>query len=356
MGATNHQSAIIAHTDTAHPHVHVLVNRVDPERGKLLDLWNYQKKLSKWVLAYERSRGRVLCDQRAENWKKREAGQIVNADKGMTWQEHDQAQALGHANDNDTAQILADQKAKDARLAAFGEKQASRHNAEWQAYSRDYQGGKSQINDKQRGATAFQRARADVLDQFKPLRSQRGQQQWRGTKDFEWKERRVAGKLENALAAVRHARLSDPDSSRGFMAIVFNFLTNKKARADALDRLHRAQWRNLYAAQNAQVGATITKIEADQQAAFKDFRARFPSRRQMLKDPQDAERATLQWKWASRKQERRGAFELIRAGQSLKEQAKAAPEASRGEARAEFNRAARGQRKRRSRSRKRDLD
>ena len=74
LGATNHQSAIIAHNDTDHPHVHVVVNRVSTENGKMLDLWKYQENLSKWAMSYEQSRGQIYCDQRVENWKKRDEG------------------------------------------------------------------------------------------------------------------------------------------------------------------------------------------------------------------------------------------------------------------------------------------
>lgn len=353
LGAENHQGAIIAHNDTAHPHVHVVINRVNPEHGKMLDLWKYQEKLSKWAMSYEQGRGQILCDQRVENWKKREAGQTVNADKDQTWHQHDQAQALGHANDNDSAKALAEQKAKDAKLAALGEKMHSRHSAEWKAYSADYKDSKAQILDRQRGKTVFQNARADVQEQFKPLRSQLGRQQWQETKDFEKKERRVAGKLENALAAISHARSLGRDNSKGFVSMAFNFLTSKKARADALDKLHKAQWRNLNAGQNAQVGVAIQKVKNDQQAALKAHRGNFENRRQMLKDSQDAERTSLQRKWQQRKLERGRVFGLVRKREDIKKQSKAAPDFSRGKARAEFNKAARGKRKRKGRTRKR---
>ena len=356
LGATNHQAAIIAHNDTAHPHVHVVINRVDTESGKLLNLWKYQEKLSKWALSYEQGRGQILCDQRAENWKRREDGKTVNADKGQTWLEHDEAKSLPHANDNDRAKIIADEKTKDAELAAFGEKMHSRHKAEWQVYSRDYQDGKAQIFDRKRGKSAFQHTRADVQDQFKPLRSQLARQQYNESRDFEAKEKRVAGKLENALAAIRYARSVGRDNSKGFASMAFNFLTSKKSRAEALENLHRAQWRNLKSAERAQVDSAIQKLKTDQQTALSKFRASFATKRQMLKDTQDAERTALQRRWATRKLERNRSFAVVKEVDRMKQESKAKVEKSRGESRAEFNKAAQGRRKRRSRSRKRDPD
>ena len=240
---------------------------------------------------------------------------------------------------------------------AEGQKMHSRHSVEWAAYSADYRATKVQIEDKQRGRTALQRARKEVKEQFKPLRSQLGKQQWAETKAFEKKEHRVAGKLENALAAIRYAKELGRDNSKGFASMAFNFLTSKKSRASALNKHHSAQWKNLNAGQAAQTDIATTKVKADQQRASKDFRGSFASRRQMLKDKQDAERATLQRKWATRKLERNRSFEVVRQQTELKKHAMNDPEKARDKAKAKvkFNEAAKGQRARRSRSRKRNL-
>lgn len=354
LGASDHQAVIIAHNDTKHPHVHVVVNRVNPEHGKMLNLWNYKKNLSRWAMAYEQERGTIYCQQRVENWNRRSRGLQVNANKDQPWFQHDQAQALGHDNDNGTPDMKAEQKAKDARLAEFGAKMHARHKAEWQAYSRDYKDGKEAIFDKRKGRTAFQRAGADVKDQFRPLWSELGKSQWRELKEFEKKEKRIAGKLENALAAISHAKELGRDSSHGFVGRAFNFLTSQKARADALDKLHRAQKRNLSAAQNAQIDVAIAKIKKDRGAALSAFRKNMDNRRNLLKDTQAADRQNLQRKWADRKLERRRAFEFTKQKEHIKKEAKAAPEASRGEQRAEFTRAVRAKRKRKGRTRKRD--
>ncbi len=72
LGAEDRQVLIIAHNDTAHPHVHVLINRVSPQDGRMLGTSNDYKKLDAWALAYRQQRGeeRVYCPARAE---KREA-------------------------------------------------------------------------------------------------------------------------------------------------------------------------------------------------------------------------------------------------------------------------------------------
>ena len=37
MGFDEHQAVYIAHKDTEHPHLHIILNRVHPETGKVLD-------------------------------------------------------------------------------------------------------------------------------------------------------------------------------------------------------------------------------------------------------------------------------------------------------------------------------
>jgi len=69
----DHQAVMIAHTDTAHPHLHVIVNRVHPEAGKAINLYKDQEKLSAWALEYERMHGKVYCQARAFNALARQA-------------------------------------------------------------------------------------------------------------------------------------------------------------------------------------------------------------------------------------------------------------------------------------------
>lgn len=75
LGMADRQAIIIAHHDTDHPHVHVMVNRVCPETGRAASNSNDRLKLSEWAQAYEERRGRVFCDKRVENNDARKAGQ-----------------------------------------------------------------------------------------------------------------------------------------------------------------------------------------------------------------------------------------------------------------------------------------
>ncbi|MCB1921460.1 MAG: relaxase/mobilization nuclease domain-containing protein [Candidatus Competibacteraceae bacterium] len=62
-----HQALLISHTDTAHPHIHIIVNRIHPETGKAVSLSHDHRKLSTWAQAYEQKRGKVYCQARQFN-------------------------------------------------------------------------------------------------------------------------------------------------------------------------------------------------------------------------------------------------------------------------------------------------
>ena len=64
MGWEEHQALLVAHNDKAHMHVHIELNRVHPETGKVLDDSFERRRASDWGLAYERDHGNVYCSQR----------------------------------------------------------------------------------------------------------------------------------------------------------------------------------------------------------------------------------------------------------------------------------------------------
>lgn len=67
LGLENHQALIVCHNDEPHSHVHILVNRVNPETGVMNRLSRSNIKLSAWALDYEKTQGRVRCAQRIES-------------------------------------------------------------------------------------------------------------------------------------------------------------------------------------------------------------------------------------------------------------------------------------------------
>lgn len=73
LGLADHQYYYVAHNDTQHTHVHVVVNLTHPETGKRAELPLDKNRLQAWALEYERER--VLhCHVREENARRRGQG------------------------------------------------------------------------------------------------------------------------------------------------------------------------------------------------------------------------------------------------------------------------------------------
>ncbi len=75
LGLQDHETVMVAHNDCDHPHLHLIVNVVDPETGKANRVPFSKKKLSKWAEEYELAHGKVYCDKRVENNQKRDQGE-----------------------------------------------------------------------------------------------------------------------------------------------------------------------------------------------------------------------------------------------------------------------------------------
>lgn len=71
LGVADHEAVFVAHNDEPHPHIHVILNRVNPDTGIAAKLSNDRLELSNWAEAYERRNGQILCQQRVENNKRR---------------------------------------------------------------------------------------------------------------------------------------------------------------------------------------------------------------------------------------------------------------------------------------------
>src|SRR5258708_6228602 len=60
MGWREHQALLIPHTDTAHPHLHIILNRVHPETGLVLNDWREQQRSQRWGDRYDKEQGLIL--------------------------------------------------------------------------------------------------------------------------------------------------------------------------------------------------------------------------------------------------------------------------------------------------------
>jgi hypothetical protein len=117
LGMTDRQALIVLHTDTDHPHAHIVLNTVCPETGRAADTKNDRRKLSQWALAYDRRHGREhLCPERAKNEDRRRKGewvkdQSLSRPQWMAWKKV-QTKELWDQHRTETATMRPERKAQ----------------------------------------------------------------------------------------------------------------------------------------------------------------------------------------------------------------------------------------------------
>ena len=73
MSWADRQAVIVAHNDTKHAHVHVVINSVSPADGRALKSSHDWRRSEDFALRYEREHGQIHCEQRLKDKKERNA-------------------------------------------------------------------------------------------------------------------------------------------------------------------------------------------------------------------------------------------------------------------------------------------
>jgi hypothetical protein len=73
MGWSDRQAVLVAHDDTKHAHVHVVMNTVSPVDGRAVRSSNDWRHSEAFALQYERERGQIHCEQRLKPTEERHA-------------------------------------------------------------------------------------------------------------------------------------------------------------------------------------------------------------------------------------------------------------------------------------------
>ena len=97
LGLSEHECLIVAHRDTPHKHVHVVVNRIHPITGLVASNSHSYRKLSGFALEYSREHGLDYSPQREENARKRDiSGSSKYRDNRIqeAWEKSDTGRSL----------------------------------------------------------------------------------------------------------------------------------------------------------------------------------------------------------------------------------------------------------------------
>lgn len=317
LGLDEYQALAIKHTETEHPHVHVMVNLIHPENGvsaasKQPDgspspLSNSQRKLQTWAKRFERENGLEITEGRLVNANKRAQGEKVDARrKSRPVYEREKREG----RDDRLAWLKERQQATAAALTAEGRQMGERHKEEWTGMKAAYADEKrAMTKEKDR---AVPRAIERIKEDHKPVWSALFMRHRSELEDFRRDEQSPFGRLWHAAAVVRD-RAGEGDLVGGLVAAF-----SAEQRRAIVMKQHDQERAKIGLQIRTRISATIDQIRDDHAGALVQARHRFMSECEALRQRQDEARAALRDRWSQHNAERRAALQKGRGiGQSV---------------------------------------
>ena len=308
LGLGEHQALIVAHDDTPHAHVHVLVNRVHPVNGIAATLSNSKRKLSEWAQAYEEGRGRIFCETRVENNARRQRSEP--ASEPRTARNQFEA-ARARSNDNLAYEFTrTEQQQKDAHLHAIGRTIEQSHARQWVALETAY----ASMRDRQAAAISKMIAaklaalRADHDTRWKILFDR---QQIERDKFFTAEEGTLS-KFFNIASAYRTMRRTFATASR--LQILRSALSPQE-RAAIIGGPQLRERKAFAKALTAEVRAVHGVVQSNADRTDHQMRADYLHQCDKLRTTQGHEVADHRRAWTVRNAERRAALAPHQADQ-----------------------------------------
>ncbi|MBN9314163.1 MAG: relaxase/mobilization nuclease domain-containing protein [Devosia sp.] len=317
LGLDEYQALAIKHTETEHPHVHVMVNLIHPENGvsaasKQPDgspspLSNSQRKLQTWAKRFERENGLEITEGRLANANRRAQGEKVDARrKSRPVYEREKREG----RDDRLAWLKERQQATAAALTAEGRQMGDRHKEEWTGLKASYADEKRAMTKEK--DSAVPRAIERIKEDHKPIWSALFMRHRSELEDFRRDEQSPFGRLWHAAAVVRD-RAGEGDLVGGLVAAF-----SAEQRRAIVMKQHDRERAKIGMQIRTRISATIDQIRDDHAGALVQARHRFMSECEALRQRQDEARAALRDRWNQHNAERGAALQKVRGiGQSV---------------------------------------
>lgn len=309
FGLEKYQALAVAHRDTGHAHVHVMVNLIDPEtglsaaskqpNGQAAVLSNMQKKMSKWAGQFERDHGLVVTEGRLENANKRAQGEQVDATrKPRNVYEQEKTETTDRRDDFKKRQ----QADKVRDLTAENRQMHERHDVEWASLKASYRAEKDAKTRKWQAL--FMRQRSEK-------------------QDFARGEKSAIGRIWHAAAVVRDRAL-DGDLLGGFVAAF-----SAEERAAIIQRKHDMEGKKFAAQIRKGFAERIADLNEELAGKNTQARHRFMVAGDELKRDQAEAKAAMKERWRGYSAGRREALSKGR-GRAVQQGQSRGMERSRG--------------------------
>lgn len=347
LGAQEHQALIVAHSDEPHPHVHVLLNRVNPNDGRMLSSSREKLVLSRWAENYEREQGQIRCDNRVVNNAARDRGEYV---RGMPAKARPlyEAEQLRAANDNGvgsqgleasdaeiggsppeiTPEMIpeaaaepsgspeqggsskAERRRKDAELSQQQRDMEFRHAQAWGDLQDEHRQAVTRVRESTRRTVL--RERDLIRQQYRPRWVELHHERRAGLAAFEKREASLIGRLRNRFQAIDlRAMVAGQDKGQA-ISDAFGAMTSRSARLQQELRLQEAKEAALRSEQSAAEALVSREHHHAMKREILRLRQAFVHERSSLMLVQGIEESKVKAQWATRNKKRDASLALAR--------------------------------------------
>ena len=324
MNAQDHQALIVSHRDRPQPHIHILLNRVHPQDGRMLSSSFQKLKASRWAQKYEEERGKIYCAERVINNAARKRGEYTRGRKDKARLVHELA--ASPANDNDRKQRLLDEHRRQAAdLKATERALQSRKVKAWALLEQTYKQLLAALVLKT--AQNIARDKTQIRERFRPLWEYHHHEHQAKLRAFEQREAGAIGRMQNALKSIDFASLIgraklDDDGRARTIADAFRLLGDAGARLQSLQKQQEAAKRVLETQQRREEEFAITQRKTEQLRDLSDNRSRYEAERSTLILTQGIEQAKLRAQWLEKGRQMREEWRKIRSVEHAPAEAK----------------------------------
>lgn len=317
LGADGHQAMVICHTDERQPHVHILVNRVSPEDGRMLSSSKEKEKLSRWAQAYEESRGQIFCNERVLNNAARDRGEFTRGAKDVPRHIMELEQTARKSVSPEAADKLSKElRQKDHAVATKARDIQTRHNAEWVDLYAEHKERKDHIQEEGTKAAA-ERVRT-IRDSYRPRWRELQNKHRDQIKAFDRREESMAGRVENAFRGLNLKELVRENAPTKAFKQLFDTFASTGVRLAALKRIQKVEKRSLAKEQGTKERAA--KLAANRMTTRKLSYERkdFFSKRSDLILNQSMDKAYVRSSWRKRDADRTEKWKQLVKSEELK--------------------------------------
>lgn len=338
------QAVVIAHQDTAHPHVHIVVNRVNPTTGKMENIDpSRARALDRWANDYEHKRGNIVSPNRAKKYEEgdRRKRQYPDPEKRKAAiEEGKRSRAEDADKRTQSAAPLPEVKkgaastkppSEVAILKDLTDAQKVRHKAEWPALSKTYAAAKDAIYARYAAQMKAvteqhkQETRADWRAFFKQQKDE--------ARQVAKMEKTTLGVLSLSLVCAKEQMRTGVEPNRGMLSLTFSNVLSSQRRAATFDAAQERDRLAFAKRLNGQLDQKIEVVKGHRAADLVKVRQTFTNDRAALITKQNAERQNIREAWRQ---------VYSRKGQTQTQQVQNAPPTESADVKNHFNDKAQG--------------